>query len=206
MAVDEPKIERLTKRDYGRARTALGQAFFDYNLMCYAAPDARRRLRATTSLYGALLADCFRLGEVYVAGDCAGVACWLPPEHALPTFWRQARSGMLALPFRFGVGGFRKLLAYDEVASALHHELAPRPHWFLDAIGVVPTRQGQGVGSALMRPMLERADRLGIACYLDTHQEQNVRLYQRHGFEIARRADVPGHPVPVWAMVRPPRR
>jgi hypothetical protein len=53
--------------------------------------------------------------------------------------------------------------------------------------------------------MLPRADAAGVSCYLDTHQEQNVRLYQRHGFEVAECFTPPGHPIPVWAMVRIPR-
>jgi hypothetical protein len=35
--------------------------------------------------------------------------------------------------------------------------------------------------------------------------EADVRLYLRHGFEVARRAELPGHPVPVYAMLRKPR-
>src|SRR5690606_23747385 len=126
-------------------------------------------------------------GEVHILDGMRGVACWLPPEHAVPTFWRQVRSGMLSLPWHFGVSGFRKLTAYDEVARRLHHQHASMPHWFLSAIGIDPAHQGQGLGSALMQPMLSRADNDGLPCWLDTHQEQNVRLYERHGFEVRER-------------------
>ena len=53
-----------------------------------------------------------------------------------------------------------------------------------------------------MQPILERADSAQLPCYLETHRESNVRLYQRHGFEICRQAAVPGHPIPVWAMLQ----
>ncbi len=112
---------------------------------------------------------------------------------------------MLALPWYFGIGGFRKLTLYGDLASMLHHDHAPMPHYYLAAIGVVPRRQGQGLGSALMRPMLERADQQKVHCWLDTHKDENVRLYERHGFEVARKIDPPGHPVPVWGMLRKPR-
>ena len=68
---------------------------------------------AATILYAAILADCFRLGEVYVTSDVVGAACWLPPEFAVSTLPRQIRSGMLALPLRFGLGGFFRLVADD---------------------------------------------------------------------------------------------
>jgi GNAT superfamily N-acetyltransferase len=181
----------------------MGRAFEDYNLMAYAKPADRAK--AVTSLYGAILKDCFTHGEVYAYGACTGVAGWLPPSSPAPTFFRQARAGMLSLPWHFGWRGFFRLDAYDKVARRLHHDHAPMPHWFLAAIGVEPTQQGQGIGSKLMLPMLERADREGLHCWLDTHQELNVRLYQRHGFVVAERAEVPGHPIPVYGMLRPPR-
>jgi hypothetical protein len=53
--------------------------------------------------------------------------------------------------------------------------------------------------------MLAQADRAGLHCWLDTHQEQNVRLYERHGFEVSERAELPGHPIPVYGMLRRPR-
>jgi ribosomal protein S18 acetylase RimI-like enzyme len=198
-------IVRLDAARYGQARRALGRAFYDYNLMVYAAPNALRRAEGVTSLYGAILSDCFRHGEVYVTSDVIGAACWLPPGVASPNLVRQIRSGMLALPFRFGIAGFGRLLAYDAMAQKLHHAHAPGPHWYLSAIGVEPERQGQGVGGALMRPILERADAQGLPCYLETHRESNVRLYEKHGFEISCRSEVPGHPLNVWAMLRKPR-
>ena len=199
------EIVRLEAAQHQRARTALARAFFDYELMVYAAPDARRRKSGVTALYGAVLNDCFRWGEVYVTRDGTGAACWLPPEAAQMSFMRQIRSGMLQLPFRFGLAAFNRLLAYDAMTEKLHHEHASAPHWYLSVIGVEPERQGQGVGGALMQPILVRADAENIACYLETHREPNVRLYERHGFEVVCRADVPGHRVPVIAMLRKPR-
>jgi ribosomal protein S18 acetylase RimI-like enzyme len=198
-------IARLQRANYPAVRATIGRAFEQYNLMVYAAPRDTIRRKAVTSLYGAILNDAFRHGEVYTLGESLGVACWLPPPRSTPTFLRQVQSGMLALPWHFGLGGFQKLTAYDDVARRLHHDYAPMPHWYLAAIGVEPAHQGQGIGSALMRPMLERADRDGLHCWLDTHQDENVRLYERHGFEVSERVTLPGHPIPVYGMLRRPR-
>jgi len=199
------EIVRLETTGYERARLALARAFFDYELMVYAAPDTRRRKSGVSALYGAILKDCFRWGEVYVTRDGTGAACWLPPDAAQMSLWRQIRAGMLQLPFRFGISSFGRLLPYDAMTQKLHHAHATMPHWYLAAIGVEPQRQGQGVGGALMQPILARADAERTACYLETHREPNVRLYERHGFEVVCRADVPGHHVPVIAMLRKPR-
>jgi ribosomal protein S18 acetylase RimI-like enzyme len=198
-------IQSVTAAGYAAARNALGRAFRDYVLMAYAGERLRDRGPAVTSLYGAIMNDCWRHGEVYRSSDGQGVACWLPPARSTPTLWRQIRGGMYSLPWHFGLRGFRILNEYDQVARRLHHDHAPMPHYYLAAIGVVPAAQGQGIGSALMRPMLERADREGLHVWLDTHPEQNVRLYERHGFIVSERAELPGHPIPVYGMLRKPR-
>ncbi len=205
MTVNHREIVLLEQSRYPRARSVIGRAFRDYNLMCYACPHDRRRLPGVTAVYGAIMHDCYRCGEVYVTSDGAGVASWLPPTCAVPGLVRQIRGGMLGMPWHFGLRGFRILVEYDNEARRLHHQHAPMPHWYLAAIGVEPEFQGQGVGSALMTPMLARADAEGVPCYLDTHVEKNVRLYERHGFEIAEYVELAGHPIPIWSMLRKPR-
>jgi ribosomal protein S18 acetylase RimI-like enzyme len=111
----------------------------------------------------------------------------------------------LGLPFAFGFASFRLLLAYDRVARELHQRYASEPHWFLATIGVEPIRQGCGLGSSLMDPILIKADAQRMPCYLETHSAQNVTLYERHGFQVAERVSVASHPIPIWSMVRPPR-
>jgi MFS family permease len=53
-----------------------------------------------------------------------------------------------------------------------------KPHWYLWLLGVDPDRQGQGVGSALLAPILARADAEGLPCALETLTERNVWFYR----------------------------
>ena len=199
------EIVQLEPLGFRRAATALASAFVGYDLMVYASPDAVRRKRGVAALYAAILADCFRLGVVHVTRDGTGAACWLRPGTPAPGLWRQIRSGMLKLPFSFGWRAFNRLLPYDVIARRLHHDHASMPHWYLAAIGVEPERQGQGVGSALMQPILALADRDHIACYLETHRPANVRLYERHGFDVVEHDQPPELAIGVWGMLRKPR-
>ncbi|MFQ5472638.1 MAG: N-acetyltransferase, partial [Dehalococcoidia bacterium] len=61
-----------------------------------------------------------------------------------------------------------------------------------------------GVGSALMQPGLEQADRDRVPCYLETAKEINVKFYGKHGFEVVRKIDLVGGGPPVWTMLREP--
>lgn len=203
--VNRPEVVRLAKGQFSAAQRTLERAFLDYPLMVYVSSDPHRRARGVSVLYSGILRDSLRYGEVYASPEIGGVACWLPPGIPIPTFVREARSGLLRLPLAFGWSGFRRLVEYGRWHAWLHHELAVDPHWFLATIGVDPARQRQGVGSALLEAVLQKADSQQVSCYLETHLLDNVRLYERHGFETVRLFDVPGHTVPVWAMQRKAR-
>ena len=68
---------------------------------------------------------------------------------------------------------------------------------------MVPAAQGRGLGSALMAPVLERADRAGHPAYLEATSARNKALYERHGFHAAAPFAVARGP-PVWPMWRDP--
>lgn len=200
-------IRPIGRQEFRRAAETLALAFEDYPLMAYAMADRARRRRGVGLLYAAILRDALRYGQVFAADDFSGVACWLPPGVAAPGLVRQFASGMGALPWHFGWTGFRRLDAYDRVARHLHHDHAQQPHWYLAAIGVLPQRQGQGVGGALLADRHTQTDRQASAApaYLETHQESNVRIYEKHGYQVTQRVVPDGHCVPVWAMFRPAR-
>lgn len=194
----------LTTDQYEQARTVLSRAFFDYPLMQYTLPDESQRHRGVKSLYGAVLADCLRYGDVDSLDDVSAVACWLRPGTGMPGIIRQFRAGFLTLPFHFGLRGLQRLMAYGGIADKLHHQHAPEHHWYLAAIGVEPERQRQGFASRLLEPRLHQADRDGSICYLDTHLAGNVRLYERHGFRVMWEGPAPGHTLTIWSMRREP--
>ena len=80
-----------------------------------------------------------------------------------------------------------------------------RAHEYLLMIGVSPERQGEGIGEALMRGVLERCDREGIPAYLEASSERSRGLYERLGFTfMGRTVDLPEGP-PMWPMWREPR-
>jgi ribosomal protein S18 acetylase RimI-like enzyme len=197
-----PEVIRLQWQHYSHVAGVLERAFLDYTLMTYCVPEAKRRTLAVKSLYSAALRYSLRYGRVYSTPDLDGAACWLPPDSPFPTFLRMVRCGMLALPFRFGGPGFKRLQAADKVAEHLHHAHAPGPHWYLWVIGVDPARQSMGIAGRLMRPVFEEADRERYRCYLETHKESNVRTYERYGFRVVSQTPVPKHALTVWAMLR----
>lgn len=84
------------------------------------------------------------------------------------------------------------------------------PETSLHTIGVDPEFQGAGVGTALLRAVLRRADELGAPVFLEvrTDNERAIGLYERHGFQrlgLRRRYYQPSG-ADAYTMKRPPVR
>lgn len=170
-------------------------------------PDPWKRLKVLTPLMTGALRHAVRLGTAYAAvadGRVSGVAIWLPPGAYPPGVIDNLRmlpslSGMI----RIGLTKARDMATTEKNAEA---HFPKEPIWYLQALGVSRDAQGQGIGTLLMRPVLDQVDVNGDSCYLETGTERNVRFYERFGFEV-REAGVqlapygPTH----WTMIRRPR-
>lgn len=78
------------------------------------------------------------------------------------------------------------------------------PHWHVGPVAVDANLQGIGVGSRLMRVFSARMDAARGDAYLETDKPENVRFYERFGFEVIGEEEVLG--VPNWFMRRPSGR
>lgn len=76
----------------------------------------------------------------------------------------------------------------------------PAGDWRIEALGVRPSARGKGAGSALVAFALDevvRRQACGVS--LETSDERNVRLYERHGFDVIAYVEAPAGP-PIWTM------
>jgi len=203
----ETKVERLTRPQIKEAGQVLGQAFYDDPAVIYVEPDDGKRLRPLTWFMGTAVRYGHVYGnEVFVnAKEVQGVAIWLPPGGYPLGLARMIRAGILLAPQKLGLGPFVRFTRLMNWAEHLHKQNAPPQHWYLQWLGVDPPRQGQGIGSALMQPVLARADAAGLACYLETANARTLPLYQRHGFEVVTEGDAPKGGPHTWTMLRAPR-
>jgi GNAT superfamily N-acetyltransferase len=205
MGQDSDRPVLLGRRQIGQASAVLNRAFHDDPLSVYIFPDESERARCLGRQWHALVAYGQLFGHVYTTPSLAGVACWLPPGKATASFWSLLRTGF-ALPrslLAMRGEGRRRFFAVLSHEEDVHGRLLPQPHWYLGALAVEPARQRQGVGSRLLQPVLALADAEGCPCYLETQSVENVRFYERLGFRVAHEGQVPGHPLTLWALIRP---
>lgn len=197
---------RMSKAQIPASGAALARAFYDDPLMTYILPEDARRPAALRWFMTAAARYGDAHGEVYTTpGSVDGNAIWLPPGDVKISLPRMIRHGMLAGPFKFGLGGFTRFLNVMNYLERLHDRDMPQRHWYLMILGVDPPRQGQGVGGTLVQPVLARADADGLPCYLETQKEQNLAFYRKHGFEVVVDDYVPKGGPRCWTMKRPPQ-
>lgn len=182
----------------------LGRAFQDDPMWVALMPDADVRAGMLASMFTALArttpaAD----GIAEKTSDIHGVALWLAPGRDIG-LWAMAKSGFALARFTMGLpGNDRKwMMAVINQIGERRKALMPRPHWYLAAIGVDPDSQGEGIGSALMRHGIARADDGHHPIYLETDTESNVRFYRNLGFDVLEEMRPQRLDVPLWLMTR----
>jgi len=143
-------------------------------------PDARRRRTQLARLLGGLTRRSLASGALAEVIDGVGLeepghnrlelpslaaaALWVPPGVVVP----DSHEGLRAEVIR----------AFERI-----YALQPgRPHWYLDLLAA--RVGGMGYGSALLRHRLIQLDIEHMPSSLWTATRANVRLYQRHGFEV----------------------
>jgi GNAT superfamily N-acetyltransferase len=193
-------VRRATTDDIETLAHVLARAFDDDPISEFLFPDARRRRRALPRYFSILLRAAFLpTGEVWTDNDTDGGAMWTPPSQRRPSTRDLLRFAPLV-----PVLGRRLPQAISTMQAVERHH--PRtPHWYLAVLGTDPPRQGYGVGSSLLEPVLARCDAEGLPAYLESSKERNVPFYARHGFEVTRTIDLPGGGPPLWLMWREPR-
>lgn len=77
------------------------------------------------------------------------------------------------------------------------------PHWHLGPVAVETALQGMGIGGLMMERFVEVVDAAGETAYLETDKPENVRFYERFGFEVTSEAAVLD--TPNWFMWRSAR-
>ena len=198
----EPRTRRAGIEDVPDLVEVLARAFDDDPVPNFLFRGDRRRRRGLRRFFSIQLRHMYLSdGEVWTTDDVAGAALWAPPTKSRPGLGELLHL-VPVLPDLAGLG--RNFGAAMRLLQSVDRARPHDEHWYLATLGTDPPRQGQGVGSALLRGVLERADAEGIPAYLESSKERNLPFYRRHGFEVTGEIHTPDGPT-LWLMWRDPR-
>jgi GNAT superfamily N-acetyltransferase len=175
-------------------------AFHDLPPSQWLVSDSAERARIFPGFFRILLDWAMADGTVTTTPERDAAALWIPAGNHPPEPPADYPDRIAA------VTGSRagQFEAFDVTLEENHP--TGIPHEWLAIIGVRPDRQGQGLGSALMRARHRDLDREGRPAYLEAASPRARDLYLRHGYALR-----PGSPFrlpdggpPMWPMMRPP--
>ena len=196
-------IVRLRKQQLEQASQVLSKSFFNYPMFTFYFPDIKRRVLYLPWYFRQILNCARRYGKVYTTPDVTGVIFSLPPEHTKISMWEYIKSGFLLTPLIMGFRNYKRARDCERFVEETQERIMKlRPHYYLWGLAVDINQKAKGISSALMQPVLDRADQEEMPVYLETHSEANIPYYRRHGFELIASETIPMHNLSFWCMVR----
>ena len=179
-AMTSNEVHHAVRADLDALEATLADAFHDDPMMAWIYPDAETRPAYTQAFMRAGLEIGFPHGHVYSVTPYAGAAVWAPPD--VDMFDDAAITNM------FTILGEQIGARSEEVGNGLlsinEHHPHDVPHFYLFILGTTRAQQSKGLGSKLMREVLDRCDRQGLGAYLESSNIKNVPFYERHGFKV----------------------
>ena len=145
-----------------------------------------------------------KYGEVWATSEeIEGVIVWLPSEYSVMNMKTIFGSG---LAFKRQGVSLRKMIQIGKIMSPLDKEkkriLSVRKYLYLYVVGVKDVHQGKGFGKRLINAYMEQIDKHNIIGYLETATRENVRLYNKFGFDEVNTVNHPIIHLPQYQMIR----
>jgi ribosomal protein S18 acetylase RimI-like enzyme len=193
-------VRKATGDDRSALVDILTVVFHDDPVFTWLVLDPQRRPQILRAFFEVLVDVTHPHDELWVTEpDPVSTAIWVPPgcqpggeDGEQMVGWLVAAAAETA----------DRLLAALELMEDQHpHD----PHAYLFFLGTLPHWQSRGIGSAVMREVLDRCDRDGTPAYLEATSLDNQRLYLRHGFQVTGEIVLPDGPS-MWPMWREPHR
>jgi GNAT superfamily N-acetyltransferase len=193
-------VRAATPDELGILAAVLGHAYADDPVWSWVYPQPDRSRRLARMFRPLLRATQDRGATVLTDEARRGAAIWQRSHArslgALGT--ARVAAAMIASGARVRRG--------QAVMRAIEQRHPREPHWYLAVLGTDPAHWGEGVGSALVRHVLDDPAQGDEPAYLETETAANVPFYARHGFRVVGELDVPGGGPHLWLMWRDPPR
>lgn len=194
------EVRLATTADTPGITRCLARAFHDDPIKVFLARGASLTTEQVRPFFDAFTRIQLAHGHVYTTPGHEAAALWAPPGT-----WKVPFRKVLRYAPRFIDLYGHRVFANLQVLTDLERLHPTEPHYYLEFVGTDPAHRGRGLGTALIEPVLERADSEGVGAYLENSKASNLAFYSRFGFEVAREMTHRRGGPPMWLMWRDPR-
>lgn len=193
------EVRRARPEDVPAAARTIARAFFEDPAYVAMFPDASTRIERTTQFMETMLRVVYLpQNEVWITDDGKACATWALPNQWHVGWLQQARLVPLARLFR------AQSIVALRMLDGIQKKHPKTPHHYLAFLGVDADAQGRGLGTKVLRPVLERCDAERGDAYLESTNPKNHAFYRRQGFVIHDTVPLPSA-VTASLMTRTPR-
>lgn len=140
----------------------------------------RHRTKRIKALASYSFESCMMGGEVWISEDQSATAMILLPGRKKSVL----KSALLDLQLIFGALGVHRVIKVMNRDKRIKQQYTDDSYIYLWFIGVDPDQQKKGVGSQLLRELIDHYTPLGLPFYLETSMERNLPWYRSFGFEV----------------------
>ena len=194
----------IQEYDLKRVGEMVGGTFADDTAVKYLLGDVseKTRSRYCQTTYRSMFGDAIMI-STDAAIDNLIVLC--PPGYrGIPTM-RFMHNGGLITACRVGLGAIKRSIAFEKNAVAVRNRFSDDKTWYLMTFAVRAGKTHHGLGSEILRPVLDWMDKNHYSVYLETDKAVNVEMYEHFGFQVVDICMVPGSQIKQYGMLRAAR-
>lgn len=130
------------------------------------------------------------------------LAVFSPYEKSGVSIWKYIKAGGLGMIAKIGIRSVIRMARFEKFALNIKNKYSNPNCWYLYAFVTIPEHRGKGLGSKIIKPMMDYLDQNNQDCYLETLLPINVKIYNKYGFELKEEVKVPGTELVLYAMLR----
>lgn len=196
------KEHGLSKKDFDVFSNNLATSFKGYPLFEYFANNrySIKKMKRFWKVSLKTMSDkTFFLSDSEQANS---LAIFSPYEKGGVSLWKYIKAGGLGLVLSLGIKMAKRMASFEKFALEIKNKHSKPGCWYLYVFITMPDFRGKGLGSKIMRPMLDYLDEHKQDCYLETLLPINVEIYKKYGFELKEEVKVPNTDLTLYAMLR----
>ena len=194
----------IQEYDLKRVGEMVGGTFADDTAVKYLLGDVseKTRSRYCQTTYRSMFGEAIMIST---DSEIDNLIVLCPPGYrGIPTM-RFMHNGGLITACRVGLGAIKRSIAFEKNAVAVRNRYSDDKTWYLMTFAVRAGKTHQGLGSAILRPILEWMDKNHYSVYLETDKAVNVEMYEHFGFQVVDICMVPGSQIKQYGMLRTAR-